>query len=55
MVFWPNLCVGLSFQVLDILEYASGLKLDPALTLSQNPNFEKPSYYCPPTNGLFAR
>jgi hypothetical protein len=33
-VFSPNLCVRPSFQVLDILEYACGLKLGPALTLS---------------------
>ena len=38
--FWPNLCVGLSFQLLDILEYACGLKIGPALTLNQNPIFE---------------
>jgi hypothetical protein len=42
-VFLPNLCVRLSFQVLDILEYACGLKLGPALTLSQNPFFEMAS------------
>ena len=39
-VFCPNLCVGSSIQVLDILEYACGLKLGPALILSQNPDFE---------------
>jgi hypothetical protein len=39
----PNLCVRPSFQVLDILEYACGLKLGPALTLSQNPFFEMAS------------
>ena len=32
-VFWPNLCVGASLQVLDILEYACGLKLGSALIL----------------------
>ena len=32
-----------SFQVLDILEYACGLKLGPALTLSKNPFFEMAS------------
>jgi len=42
-VFFPNLCVRPSFQVLDILEYACGLKLGPALTLSQNPIFEMAS------------
>jgi hypothetical protein len=39
-VFWPNFCVGASFQVLDILEYACGLKPGPALILNQNPFFE---------------
>ena len=42
-VFWPNLCVGPLFQVLDILKYACGLKLGSALTLSQNPIFEMAS------------
>ncbi len=42
-VFCPNLCVGPSFQLLDILEYACGLILGPALTLSQNPIFEMAS------------
>jgi hypothetical protein len=42
-VFLPNLCVRPSFQVLDILEYACGLKLGPALTLSKNPIFEMAS------------
>jgi hypothetical protein len=42
-VFCPNLCVGPSFQLLEILEYACGLKLGPALTLSQNPIFEMAS------------
>jgi hypothetical protein len=42
-VFFPNLCVRPSFQLLDILEYACGLKLGPALTLSQNPIFEMAS------------
>jgi hypothetical protein len=42
-VFWPNLGVGSSFQVLDILEYACGLKLDSALILNQNPFFEMAS------------
>ena len=42
-VFWPNLGVGSSLQVLDILEYACGLKLGPALILNQNPFFEMAS------------
>jgi hypothetical protein len=42
-VFWPNLCVGSSFQLLGILEYACGLNLDSALTLNQNPIFEMAS------------
>jgi hypothetical protein len=45
-VFFPNLCVRPSFQLLDILEYACGLKLGPALTLSQNPIFEMASKLC---------
>jgi hypothetical protein len=32
--FWPNTCVGFSFQVLDILAYACGLKPGPALILN---------------------
>ena len=39
-IFWPNLCVGLAFQVLKILQYSCGLKSVPALILNQNPNFE---------------
>ncbi len=42
-VFWSNLCVGSSFQFLDIPQYACGLKLGPALTLNQNPIFEMTS------------
>ena len=42
-VFWPNPCVESSFQVLDIKEYACGLKLGPALVLDQNPIFEMAS------------
>jgi len=42
-VFWPNSCVGPLFQVLNIHEYACGLKLGPALALNQNPNFEMAS------------
>ncbi len=40
IIFWPNLGVGASFQVLDILEYACGLKLGSALILNQNLYFE---------------
>ena len=39
-VFLCNLCVGSSFQSLDILQYACGVKLGSALTLDKNPNFE---------------
>jgi len=39
-VFWPNIFVGASFQILDIQQYASGLKLGPAAILNQNPIFE---------------
>jgi hypothetical protein len=39
-VFWPNIFVGASFQILDIQQYASGLKLRPAAILNQNPIFE---------------
>jgi hypothetical protein len=39
-VFWPNIFVGASFQILDILQYACGLKLGPAAILNQNPIFE---------------
>ena len=39
-VFWPNLCVGTAFQILDILEYACGLERSPVLSLNQNPIFE---------------
>ena len=42
-VFWPNICVGALFQVLDIQKYACGLKLGPALILNQNPFFEMAS------------
>ena len=42
-VYWPNLYVGPSFQLLEILEYVCGLKLGPALTLSQDPFFEMAS------------
>jgi hypothetical protein len=42
-VFWAKFCVGLSFQLLKILQYSCGLKLGPALTLSKNPIFEMAS------------
>jgi hypothetical protein len=42
-VFWPNIFVGASFQILDIQQYASGLKLSPAAILNQNPIFEMDS------------
>jgi hypothetical protein len=42
-VFWSNLFVGSSHQLLGILEYACGLNLGHALTLNQNPIFEMAS------------
>jgi hypothetical protein len=42
-VFWPNIFVGALFQILDIQQYACGLKLGPAAILNQNPIFEMPS------------
>ena len=39
-VFWPNIFVGTSLQILDIQQYACGLKLGPAAILNQNPIFE---------------
>jgi len=42
-VFWPKVFVGATFQILEILEYSSGLKRGPAATLSQNPIFEMAS------------
>ena len=58
-VFWPNIFVGASLQILDIQQYASGLrptrsirsdgescnagKLGSAAILSQNPIFEMAS------------
>ena len=39
-VFWPNIFVGASLQILDIQQYASGIKLGPAAILNQNPIFE---------------
>jgi hypothetical protein len=44
-VFWPNIFVGAAFQILDIQQYASGLKLGPAAILNQNPIFEMASNY----------
>ena len=47
--FWPSLCFGSLFQVLDLHQYAPqghffqgprGLKRGSALTLNQNPIFE---------------
>ena len=42
-VFWPNLFVGASFQILEIRQYSSGLKRGPASILNQNPFFEMAS------------
>jgi len=42
-VFWPNLFVGRSVQILEIPEYASGLNLAAASILNQNPIFEMAS------------
>jgi hypothetical protein len=42
-VFWPNIFVGAGFQILDIQQYARGLKLGPAAILNQNPIFERAS------------
>jgi hypothetical protein len=42
-VFWPNVFVGASFQILEIQEYSSGLKFGSAATLNQNPIFETAS------------
>jgi hypothetical protein len=39
-VFWPNIFVGASFQILNNQQVASGLKLSPAAILNQNPIFE---------------
>jgi len=39
----PNIFVGASFQILDIQQYACGLKLGPAAILNQNPIFETAS------------
>ena len=42
-VFWPNIFVGASLQILNIQQYASGLKLGPAAILNQNPIIEMDS------------
>ena len=42
-VFWPKLFVGRSAQILEILEYSSGLILAAASILTQNPFFEMAS------------
>jgi len=42
-VFWPKLFVGALFQILEILEYSSGLKHGPAAILNQNPFFKMAS------------
>jgi hypothetical protein len=45
-VFWPPAFfggIGAAFQILDIQQYASGLKLSPAAILNQNPIFEMAS------------
>ena len=39
-VFWPHIFVGASFQILDIQQYACGLKLGPAAIWNRNPIFE---------------
>jgi hypothetical protein len=44
-VFWPNIFIGAPLQILDIQQYASGLKLGPAAILNQNPIFEMDSKY----------
>jgi len=42
-VFWPNIFVGAPLKILNIQQYASGLKLGPAAILNQNPIFETAS------------
>jgi len=39
-VFWPDIFVGTSFQILDNQQVACGFKLGPAAILNQNPIFE---------------
>ena len=48
-IFWPNLCVGRSYQILEILEYSSGLIFAAALTLDQNLIFKIPMKKLPST------
>ena len=38
-VFWPNIFVGVSFQILDNQQVACGLKLGPAAPVSAKPLF----------------
>ena len=45
-VFWPNIFVGASFQILDNQQVACGSKLGPAAILNQNPIFEMASKIC---------
>jgi hypothetical protein len=45
-VFWPPAFfggIGAAFQIIDIQQYASGLKLGSAAILNQNPIFEMAS------------
>jgi len=42
-VFWPNIFVGASFQILDNQQVACGFKLGPVAILNQNPIFEMAS------------
>lgn len=44
-VFWSNIGLRPSLQILNIFRYASGLKIGPALLLNQNPFFEKVSKF----------
>jgi len=44
-VFWSNIFVGASFQILDNHQVACGLKLGSAAILNQNPIFET-AYKC---------
>jgi hypothetical protein len=41
--FGPNVFVGASFKIFEILMYSCGFQLGPAATLNQNPNFETAS------------
>jgi hypothetical protein len=42
-VFWPNIFVGASFQILDNQQVACGFKLGPAAIWNKNPIFESAS------------